>query len=377
MTSRACLDPVHVVGLSCTPLLPEQDAMLDELVFDAVSAALSECALRKADVGLSVIASMDVPDGRSISSGLTTAAAGGYLSDSYRVEADSGSAVAAVVQAVASGDVEVAIAVGVHNPEHHAVDDAGRRAFLEQLSNLAFEPVFDRPVGMTAQVVYGLQAAYAMEAGSISMQDLAELCATAISRGAQGRRPGRRSPVTAAEVLASASVVGPLLDLMLPAPVTGAAAVVLASPARAARLRGRSMKITGIGQATGDHTWTGDWLTSPGATTARAAADAYRLAGLTDVRSTVDVVELSSPSPTLHGPYLTALGLNGMAPDRVSPSGGLLSAHAGLANGIVRLVEAVEWLETHQTRGRAVVHSVDTITGTVSEEATVTVVEGV
>ncbi|MCW2583826.1 MAG: hypothetical protein JWQ53_2616 [Klenkia sp.] len=377
MPTRARPGPVHVVGLSCTPLLPEQDAVLDELVFDAVSAALSECALRKADVGLSVLASMDVPDGRSISSGLTTAAAAGYLSDSYRLEADSGSAVAAAAQAVAAGDVEVAVAVGVHNPEHHATDDAGRRAFLEQLSNLAFEPAFDRPVGMTAQAVYGMQAAHAIRASGVTLQDLAELSAAAITRGAAGRRPGRRSPVTAAEVLASAPVAWPLLDLMFPAPLTGAAAVVLASPARAARLLGRSAVVTGTGQATGDHTWTGDWLTRPEATTARAAADAYRNAALTDPASSVDVVELSAPTPALHGPYLRALGLSGLPPARVSPSGGLAGGHAGLANGIVRLLEAVEWLETHEPRGRAVVHSVDTVTGTVSEEATVAVVEGV
>lgn len=377
MSNRVRPGPVHVVGLACTPLLPEQDAVLDELVFDAVSAALAECALRKPDVGLSVLASMDVPDGRSISSGLTTAAAAGYLSDSYRLEADSGSAVAAAAQAVAAGDVEVAIAVGVHNPEHHAEDDAGRRRFLEQLSNLAFEPAFDRPVGMTAQTVYGLQAAHALDSGNVSLDHWAELSAAAITRGAGGRRPGRRGAVTAADVLASAPVVTPLLDLMLPAPVTGASAVVLASPARAARLLGRSAVLTGIGQATGDHTWTGEWLTHPGATTARAAADAYRNAGLADPGTEVDVVELSAPTPALHGPYLAALQLQGLAPDRVCPSGGLASAHAGLANGIIRLLEAVEWLEQHQPRGRAVVHSVDTITGTVSEESTVAVVEGI
>jgi hypothetical protein len=29
----------HIVGTGCTPLLPEQDAVLDELLFDATSAA--------------------------------------------------------------------------------------------------------------------------------------------------------------------------------------------------------------------------------------------------------------------------------------------------------------------------------------------------
>ena len=37
--------PVHVVGLAATPFLPEQDAMLDELVFDVTYTALRECGI--------------------------------------------------------------------------------------------------------------------------------------------------------------------------------------------------------------------------------------------------------------------------------------------------------------------------------------------
>jgi hypothetical protein len=48
----------------------------------------------------------------------------------------------------------------------------------------------------------------------------------------------------------------------------------------------------------------------------------------------------------------------------------------GLANGALRLMEAVEGLES-TSAGRAVSHSVDTVTGTVSEDVTVLVVESV
>lgn len=365
--------PVHVVGLATTPFEPEQDAMLDELVFDVVHRALREAGLRKQDAGLAVTASMDVLDARSISSGLTVNASGGYLNDSYRVEGDSGLAVAAAAHAVAAGDVEVAIAVGVHNPEIRSADAEARLDFLEQVSNLAFEPHLDRPVGLSAHTVYGLHAAAALDGGA-SVQDWAELAAAEISRGADRARAARRAPATAAQVLASAPVNGPLVELMLPAHATGAVAVILASPARAGRCLGRSARITGLGHATGGYTWHGSWLTDPGAPTRRAADQALGLAGLERSDGRIAVAEVSAPTPALHAPYLAALGL-GDSEGRINDSGGLRSCYPGLANGGLRLLEVVEAVERLGGDAVGVAHSVDTISGTVSEDATVTIVE--
>jgi acetyl-CoA acetyltransferase len=371
---RRHVAPVHVVGLAATPFRLEHDAMPDELVFDVVRAALRECGLRKQDSGLSVLASMDVLDGRSISSGLSTGAAGGYLNDSYRVEGDSGVAVLAAAHAVAAGDVDVAIAVGVHNPETCSADPDLRRAFLAQVSNLAFEPHVDRPVGLTSEVVYGLHAAHQLRRGLTSMEELADLAAAEITRGAGLRRSVRNASVSREDVLASPASAWPLHELMLPAHSTGAVAVVLASPARAGRSLGRSARLTGFGHATGRYTGTGQWLDDAVAPTRRAAAMAYAHAGLGS-RPAADLVELSAASPALHAAYLEALGLAHTVPaERINASGGLRSNYPGLANGALRLLECVEQLDRLGAR-RAVSHSVDTITGTVSEDVTVMVVE--
>lgn len=368
--------PVHVVGLAATPFLPEQDAMLDELVFDAVHAALKEAGLRKQDAGLSVTASMDVLDARSISSGLYTAAAGGYLNDSYRVEGDSGVAISAAAHAVAAGDVEVAIAVGVHNPETRSSDSQGRRAFTEQVSNLGFEPHFDRPIGLTAETIYGLQASHAIAAGHTDLDALAALTADEISRAAECERSMRPRTCTAEEVLASAPVASPLTELMLPAHSTGAVAVVLASPARAGRCLGRSARITGLGHATGGYTWDDSWLLDPAGPTRRAALQAYGLAGIGRPAERIEYAEVSAPSPALHDVYLAAMGLDdALSHKDVNASGGLRSNFPGLANGALRLLEVVEQLELRAGGASAVSHSVDTETGTVSEDVTVMIVE--
>jgi acetyl-CoA acetyltransferase len=369
--SAAAQDPVPVLGLAATPLVVESDAVLDELVFDAVFRALREAGVRKHELGLSVTASLDVYDGRSISSGLTNAASGGYLAQSYRVEGDAGQAIVAAAQAIAAGDADLAVAVGVHNPEVSAPD---RRAFLQQISHLGFEPHADRPVGLTAESVYGLHAGRVLDSGELTEQELAGIAAAEISRGAGGAHALRRTAVSAAEVLASAPVNGPLRELMLPAGSTGAVAVVLGSLARSRRaLRPRAV-LTGWGQGSSDTTASGQWLTDPAAATRRAAAEAYRRAGLRDAAEQVGAVEVTAATPALLAPQLDALGLAGSS-TAVSPSGGVRSSFPGVANGALRLFEAVTWLEEHG--GQAVSHSSDLLTGTVADTATVLVVEGV
>lgn len=366
-------DVVAILGVGSTSWLTEQDAVLDELVFEAASGALREAGLHKHEVGLSVQASMDIYDGRSISSGLTTAAAGGYLSDSYRIEGDVGQAVLAAAQAIAAGDVEVALAVGVYNPEVSTTAPERRRQFLEQISNLAFEPVFDRPIGLTGDAVHGLYADSVISGGAQTTGQLAEIAAAEINRGADKARSAR-AMTTAAEVLASPLVHGPLTELMLPAHTTGAIAVVLASRARARRARGHRGDLFGWGQATGASTLSGTWLTDPAAAARRAANEAYLRAGVSVPAEDIAVVELSAMSAAMLEPTLSALGLAKVLPTGcVNPSGGVASNFPGLANGGLRLLEALEWLDTAGS-GRAVVHSTDNVTGPVAETATVFVV---
>lgn len=373
--SAAARDPIPVLGIAATPLVPESDAVLDELVFDAVSQALREAGVRKHEIGLSVTASLDIYDGRSISTGLTNAASGGYLSESYRLEGDAGQAIVHAAQTIAAGDADLALAVGVYNPEVSAPD---RRAFLQQISNYGFEPHFDRPVGLTAETVFGLHAGHVVDSGALTEQQLAELAATAVTRGSGRSRAARRKPVTAADVLASAPVNGVLRELMLPAEATGAIAVVLGSLARSRRARRPRAVLTGWGQATADTTASGQWLNDPAVAARRAGREAYRRAGLDSPGEQVDAVELTAATPALVGPTLEALDLAAGGAE-VCPSGGAASCFPGVANGALRLLEAIEWLEENSGtgRGQAVSHSTDLLTGLVAETATVLVVEGV
>ncbi len=369
--------PVHIAGIATTSWREEQNAVVDELVYQATADALAEANVNRHEIGLTITASMDVVDGRSISSGLTNSASGGYLKDAYRLESDVGTAIIAAAQAISAGDAEIAVAVGAYNPET-AARGAERQAFLDQISNLAFDAHFARPVGVTARITYGLHAAWALEQQIVTLDELAQIAARAISTGATSPRSMRTQAVDAQTVLNSPPAAWPLTDLMLPAYSTGAAAVVLASPARAARLTGRGARITGVGHATGSYLETTGWLQDAGASTARAAADAYGNAGIQNAAEAVDLVEFTAPSTALHHPLLAALGLEkSLAPEFVNPSGGAAANYPGLANGALRLLEVVERLESGPNLNTAVAHSVDTITGTAVLDSTVLIVEGV
>jgi len=368
--------PVHIAGIATTSWLPEQEAVVDELVYHAVANALQQAGLDRHEIGLTVTSSMDVIDGRSISAGLTNSASGGYLVDSYRLESDVGTAIIAAAQAIAAGDVEVAVAVGAYNPETSAAG-AERRAFLEKISNLAFDPHFARPVGLTASTSYGLHAAWALERQETTIDRLADLAAREINTAIGSSRSMRTDRVTARAVLASSPVATPLTELMMPASSTGAVAVVLASMARASRLNARGAVITGFGHATGSYLESTDWLANPGASTAMAARSAYRHAQIHNAADVVDLVEFTAPAISLYEPLLAALGLSDEMPmTAVNPSGGSAGNHPGLANGGLRLLEVVERLEATDA-STAVVHSVDTITGTAVLDSTVLVVERV
>jgi hypothetical protein len=152
--------------------------------------------------------------------------------------------------------------------------------------------------------------------------------------------------------------------------------VVLGSVARSRRAARVRALLTGWGVATSDTTSAAQWLHDPGAAARRASAEAYARSGLLDPSGEVDAVELTAGTPALIEPILDALGLaKGPAHRVVNPSGGVRSSYPGIANGALRLLEAVSWLE--ENGGRAVAHSTELLTGPVAETATVLLVEAI
>lgn len=366
-------DDIYIVGSAWKSITDDTLEQLDEVVFEAGSAALRNAGVRRHQIGLSVTSSLDLYDARSISSALTAPAAAGYLTDELRVEGDSGAALLLASAGLAAGSVEYAIVVALHVPEVGGTDEASIRLLDEQVSSYTFDSHFDRPVGMTSSVTLGMHAANRLERGSVTVEEMAERTASEIERGLRGR--GVRTSADAASVHNAPLAVAPLTELMLPATSAGVGVLVLSVGVAGRRCPHPLAKIVGWGKATAPSTSNRGWLEQPYAATVKARESAYARAGLTDPKSQVDIVEMTDLSPALSVELLEALDLTGVPRERINPSGGVRANHPGIAGGVLRVVDATDALAADADATTAVVHTTDDLCGLVSSTSTVLVLE--
>lgn len=363
-------DDIYVVGTSWLGLDDQSPLQLDEAVFECCSAALKNAGVKRHQVGLTVISSLDLYDARSISNALQAPAAAAYLGEELRVEGDASAAFLIGAAGLASGQTEMALIVAINAPEIGSTDERDIRRIRDQVSSYTFDAHIDRPVGMTSTATLGLQASVQAD---VDWDDLAAKTADEITRGA-GRPRGWRTAADQSDVRNAPMAAAPLTELMLPAESSGVTAVVIAAGVTGRRCPRPQARLRGWGTATGPATSNPDWLNSPNATAARAAADAYRRANITDT-SVIAGVEMSDLSPTLSSGLLESLQLSHLTPQQVNPSGGVRSNFPGIGNGLLRIVEAAEALSTGEFDGVAVVHSSDDLMGLVSSTESVLVLE--
>lgn len=362
-----------VAGSSWMNVPADTNLQLDELVFQVTSSALAASGLARHQVGLSVMSSLDLYDGRSISNALTAPAAGGYLNEEFRVEGDAMAGIIAALAALLAGQVDSAIVVGMHVPEIGLSDEQSLRRFRDLVSSYTFDAHCDRPVAMTSEVTLGMHAALRRDQGSFDLDEAACRVARDIAIGALRR--GVR-PITDARAVREAPVVvEPLTQLMLPATATGVGAVVLAAGALGNRCPNPLARVTGWGMATGSSSSQLGWLDDPGGASARAAARAYQRAGITHVDEEIESLEMTDLSPALTTELLDALQLRSLSPEQINQSGGVRSNFPGNANGLLRFIEAAENVAGQRSRGRAVAHAMDDLSGLVTSTASVLVLE--
>jgi len=192
------------------------------------------------------------------------------------------------------------------------------------------EPYYTAPLWPTSVELAALQARACIEAGVTSEAEMAKVAA-------RSRRSARNNPNaqlawdgSAADVLAGDYVADPLRRDDC-APITdGGAAIVLASPERAAELCSRPAWITGLDHRIDAHALGVRDLTR--APSARLAAEG---AGVGD--GEIDVAELHTCFTHHEAILRNELGL---ADDIVvNPSGGPLAANPMMAAGMIRIGE--------------------------------------
>jgi acetyl-CoA acyltransferase len=368
------MSDVRIAGTGMTRFGKFPDATIRTLAEEAVAEALRDAGLTSKDVGIAFFSNAvaGLITGQEMIRGQAALRHTGLLGiPIVNVEnacASASTAFNLAVAAVASGTVDVAIAVGseklTHEDKTKSFEAIGTAVDLFQVDELrqwasegsGNETGNDGKRSFFMDVYAANSREYMRRTGA-TVEDFARVAVKSHDHGALNPHAQYRTRLTVDEVLASRVVTAPLTLLMCSPIGDGAAAVVVCSPERARalgrdRVRVRSsVLLSGTDRAPGE----------PGSVH-KAAARAYELAGVTP--DEVDVIELhdaAAPAELMayedlglcaegEGPALLRSGATSLGGRHVvNPSGGLLSkGHPIGATGCAQIVELAD-----QLRGRS------------------------
>jgi len=236
------------------------------------------------------------------------------------------------------------------------------KAELHIAENFAYEPIFHQGLGLDYLQADAMQARQYMHKYGITP----EQCAKVVVKN---RRNGLRNPVvrfghmfTVEDVLGSPMVADPIHAHEIRPRCDGGCTMIIAREDRAKQLTDKPVWLTGISNCY-DVYALGERDLSEVQALEKAAKKAYSMAGITNPRKELDLVELSEHCAYQELMWTEGLGLcqrgeggklidsgatqrNGELP--VNPSGGVLSGNPVCAAGLIRVAECVL-----QLRGQA------------------------
>ena len=236
------------------------------------------------------------------------------------------------------------------------------------ITNSMFDPFYYRPLGLDAISSAALQAQAYIDRRGASVEDWAEVSVK--NHGNAQKNPYAQLPMnlTVEKVMASPMKSYPLKRLDCSPVSDGAGAIILASEERVKQSKQKPVWLKGVGYAAELH-YLGDRDLSNPIALMQAAKRAYAMAGIVTPEEEIDFMEVYEAFSYMEPLWLEGLGIcspgeggkmgrNGTTGMRgrlpVNASGGVLSAHAVLVAGLIRVIEVVL-----QIRGKAGAHQVD------------------
>jgi acetyl-CoA C-acetyltransferase len=354
---------VAIVGIGHAGFAPITAGLsYKELMFEAAQRAYADAEVDpRADVDSFVCCSEDYLEGTSIFDEYVPDQLGAVQRPVQTVAADGLFGVATALMLIRSGAAGV-VAVEAHSK----VSDVLTLGAIEQF---AMDPVFNRPLGVPALAVAGLDMNAFLERTGLTEEHCAMVAAKNRTNALDNPRAAYPADVEPEDVHDSAPVYWPLRELEVAARADGCVVAVLAAEERAGDLTDGPVWLLGAGWSSGSPTlesrvWgEADFV-------ARAAERAYAMAGVEDPGEEIDLAEVDDVYAFKELQHLEALGLgtadelaemlaegeldaDGDLPVNVS-GGSLGQGNLFEANGLVRLLECVE-----QLRGEAGERQVD------------------
>lgn len=240
---------VAVVGIGHSVFGDRRDANLPELAFEAIKPAIEDAGIAQKDIGFVSVGTAGGWYEEFLPAVVISEYAGLTGAGLIRCEAacaSGSSAVATAYQAIASGQTDIAMAVGVEK-----MTEVDILTSIELIGRAGYYLWEFHNFGMTFPAYYALHATAHMKKYGTTEEDLAKVAVKNHKYGALNPYAHFQRPIKAEDVLSSRVIAWPL-KIFDCCPVSdGAAAVVLASESKAKELSDTPIWIKGFGISSG------------------------------------------------------------------------------------------------------------------------------
>ncbi|MFC2017496.1 thiolase family protein [Chloroflexota bacterium] len=257
-----------------------------ELVYEVVEKVLQETGLTYAEDGTGIDAAVtcchDHWDGVTISNWPLADVVGGHGRPEEKVAGDGALAAYYAFVQILSGHFDIVL-VTAHVKESQTVKNA--------IDNFAFDPIYQRMLGLDFLSAAALQANRYMNRYGITPEQCAKVVVK--SRSNAKNNPYAQAPMdlSVKEVLNSRMLAYPLRLLNTKPVSDGACAIILAREEKAKRITDKPVWIKGIGSCYDAH-YLGDRDLADCLSLVLAAKRAYSMAGIENPRQEIDVAEV-------------------------------------------------------------------------------------
>lgn len=319
-----------VIGIGWSGFSPTTPGVsYKELMFEAARQAYADAGVHpRTDVDSFVCASEDLEEGTSIFDEYLPDQLGAVQRPVHTVASDGLFAIATAVMLIRSG-VANTVAVEAHSKASDVVSHG-------RIDRFALDPVLNRPLGVSALAVAGLEMRRYLHASGRTVEECAEVAAV-------NRSHARTNPrASFADVADPSPLFDPLTREQAAQSADGCVVVVLRGGADGAV----TVEGAGWGQdapSLESRSW------DEAVAVRRAGEMAFAQAGVGPLE--VDVAEIDDTFAYKQLQHLDALGLSGLNAARVNRSGGALGeGYLHEANGLARFLASVERLRAGEGR---------------------------
>jgi len=291
-----------------------------------------------------VTCSDDVFDARTISDAAITDVVGAHFRGEEKAAQDGINGLGYAMASILSGHDDLVLLMG-HCKESQPES-------RNMCTNLAFDPFFCRPLGLDFINASAFQARAYMKKSGVTDEHLAKIVARSRQKAAKNPYARENEAISEQDVLNSAMLSDPIRELHQYPVTDWAVAMLLCCEERAQEFTDNPVYLTGFGSCM-DSYFLGDKDLTSNFAIKKAAAKAYKMAGITDPKEAFDLAEINDACAYQLPMWAEGLGLTddgqggkwidsgAMDAQNINLSGGMLNGNPLMLGGLARSLEAV------------------------------------